>query len=260
MTTPSRLGPLRRRIAALVAAVAVAAGLQTTVLTSTASAAACGDITVVGVRGTTEEPGYGATVGPVVERLMGKFNPYLAGAVPLDYPARAFDYAGSVREGVTNLTKYIDAVRSECPAMKFILVGHSQGAHVVADTVAASDFGGSIVGVGMTGDPMFKPNRPGTISVDKPTGQRTDTQTNGGVFGHRADYPDWVQPKIRSVCLMTDSICDSSSLGGSLWSLWQNPDDSHQKYMSTPGLGYGALTSYVADEMYALAGGAGGSA
>lgn len=260
MTSPSRPSSLRRRIASLVAALAVAAGLQTTVMTSTASAAACGDITVVGVRGTSEEPGYGATVGPMVDRLMGKFNPYLAGAVPLDYPARAWNYEGSVEEGVANLSRYITDVRSSCPAMKFILLGHSQGAHVVADTVAASDFGGSIVGVGMTGDPMFKPNTPGTISVDRLTGQAVDTQTNGGVFGHRADHPEWVQPKIRSLCLMTDSICDSSSLGGSLWSLWQNPDDSHQKYMSMPGLGYGALTSYVADQMYDLAGGAGGSA
>ena len=260
MSTPSRPGTLRRRITTVLAAVVVGLGLQTTVSTTTASAAACGDILVVGARGTTEEPGYGATVGPVVDRLMSKFNPYLAGAVPLDYPARAFDYAGSVREGVANLTRYINDVRSSCPAMKFILVGHSQGAHVVADTVAASDFGGSIVGVGMTGDPMFKPNRPGTISVERDTGRSVDTQTNGGVFGHRADYPEWVQPKIRSLCLMTDSICDSSSLGGSLWSLWQNPDDSHQKYMSMPGLGYGALTSYVADQMYDLAGGAGGSA
>lgn len=260
MTTPSRPGTLRRRVTTVLAAVVVGLGLQTTVTTATASAAACGDVIVVGVRGTTEEPGYGATVGPMVDRLMSKFNPYLAGAVPLDYPARAWDYAGSVREGVANLTAYITNVRSSCPAMKFILLGHSQGAHVVADTVAASDFGGSIIGVGMTGDPMFKPNTPGTISVDRLTGQAVDTQTNGGVFGHRADHPEWVQPKIRSLCLMTDSICDSSNPVSSLYSLWQNPDDSHQKYMSMPGLGYGALTSYVADEMYALAGGVGGSA
>ena len=88
---------------------------------------------IVGVRGTTEDPGFGA-MQPIVNQLLQKMPG--SDAYPIDYPAEGllrhspwfqpFKYPGSEQTGVDNLNAHIMNFTANCPDTKIVLLGYSQ--------------------------------------------------------------------------------------------------------------------------------------
>lgn len=249
----------RKRVKTKAALALMTAGLSALPMVANApqaSATACSSIIVIGVRGTNEPAGYGATVGPMVSRLMSKFNPYLVYATPLNYPA-SLNYGQSEPQGVRNLTSYINNIRTYCPATQFILVGHSQGADVVGDAVQANSFGGKVIGVAMTGDPNFRGGSKGNYVVDKTTGMFVSPNpTLNGSLGTRSAWPTRLDGKVHNLCLLDDTVCRSSN--GALGAAGAIGDTPHNSYMKRKVLSSPTAPAYLADKMYTLANGYGG--
>jgi cutinase len=120
-----------------------AAGLAT-VLTPTASAATCSDIDVVAARGTFEPGTLGAIVGdPVYSALQKKLTGKNLTSYKVDYPADLS--LTSAAQGNSNLVNHVKSQAAACPNQRFILVGYSQGANVVDNSIGISS-DGAVVG------------------------------------------------------------------------------------------------------------------
>lgn len=87
------------------------------------------------IRGTTEEPGPGI-IGTVADEIAGVVPNSKVEGVP--YPA-TFDYFNSEVQGVGNLTKMITDYSKACKNNKIVLMGYSQGAQIIGDTLIGSD-------------------------------------------------------------------------------------------------------------------------
>ncbi|KAF6811846.1 Acetylxylan esterase 1 [Colletotrichum musicola] len=90
---------------------------------------------IIVARGTNEPPGSG---------LIESVAHGVAAAVPdsqiapLDYPAAFDNYSASVAAGVDSLKTELAEYSSRCPQSKVALMGFSQGAHVIGDTLCGS--------------------------------------------------------------------------------------------------------------------------
>lgn len=88
---------------------------------------------IIGVRGTTEQPGFGK-MKVIVKQLLGQLNGsdaysivYPAKGITLDPPDVSFpEYKKSEADGVTNLTAEIIRFTDQCPNNGIVLMGYSQ--------------------------------------------------------------------------------------------------------------------------------------
>jgi acetylxylan esterase len=89
---------------------------------------------VIGARGSDEDAGYGS-VASVVAGVLAAIPD--SGAIALDYPASIIDplYDDSVSDGISTMINLIQSYVDSCSG-KIVLVGFSQGANVVTDTLA----------------------------------------------------------------------------------------------------------------------------
>lgn len=87
-------------------------------------------------RGSGEPAGLGK-IAPVVNNVMLAIpgSDYTA----VDYPATIMGYPDSVAEGTAEFHKLIKEYTEACPDTKVALLGYSQGAHALMDTVCGSD-------------------------------------------------------------------------------------------------------------------------
>jgi len=133
------------RIRYCLAALAFAGGTAlTTVPAPAASAAACTDIDVVAARGTFEPGTLGAIVGdPVYSALQRKLTGKSLSSYKVDYPADLS--LTSAAQGNSDLVNHVRSQAAACPSQRFILVGYSQGANVVDNSVGISS-AGAVVG------------------------------------------------------------------------------------------------------------------
>ena len=100
---------------------------------------------IIGVRGTTEQPGFGV-MEVIVKQLLSQLNGsdsyaivYPAKGITLGPPWVSFpDYKKSEAEGVTNLTAEIIRFTDQCPDNGIVLMGYSQ---VSKTSRSGSDFG-----------------------------------------------------------------------------------------------------------------------
>ena len=128
---------------------AVTAGLAVLGLTiaaaPAASAAPCTDIDVPVARGTFEPGTLGLFVGdPVYQAIQTKLRPRSLSGYRVDYPADLGEPA-SVQKGNTDLVNHVKTQAAACPGQRFVLVGYSQGANVVDNSIGISS-DGAIVG------------------------------------------------------------------------------------------------------------------
>lgn len=109
-----------------------------------AAAAACTDIDVVAARGTFEPGTLGAIVGdPVYSALQRKLTAKTLSSYKVNYPADLS--LTSAAQGNSDLVNHVRSQAAACPSQRFILVGYSQGANVVDNSVGISS-AGAVVG------------------------------------------------------------------------------------------------------------------
>ncbi|MBK6010695.1 cutinase family protein [Streptomyces sp. MBT53] len=119
------------------------AGLAT-LTTPTASAATCADLDVVAARGTFEPGTLGLIVGdPVFSALQQKITGKTLSSYAVNYPADLS--LTSAATGNLDVVNHVNAQVAACPNQRFILVGYSQGANVVDNSIGISS-DGAVVG------------------------------------------------------------------------------------------------------------------
>jgi hypothetical protein len=176
----------------------------------------------------------------------------------LDYPASGTAigdtiYSESVRTGVENLRVLVEQVASECTYSNIVLVGYSQGAHVIGDVLEGTtslslsqNARNHIMSVAFFGDPTFR----GGEAINA-----AGSGTGNGLFpraaGALADWttlgyptPDTVEPVpvpiIRSWCFTGDTVCQRGAPGEGI--------DIHGSYASTVTYdAYVFLKSFIYD-------------
>jgi len=134
---------MRIRLCLAALSLAGGAGLAT-VSVPTATAAACTDIDVVAARGTFEPGTLGFIVGdPVYSALQKKLNGKSLSSYKVNYPADLSPT--SAAQGNADLVNHVRSQAASCPNQRFILVGYSQGANVVDNSIGISS-AGAVVG------------------------------------------------------------------------------------------------------------------
>ncbi|KMS70417.1 cutinase [Streptomyces viridochromogenes] len=133
------------RIRLCLAALSLLGGASVTTLAAPpAAAAACSDIDVVAARGTFEPGTLGFIVGdPVYSALQKKLTGKSLSSYKVNYPADLS--LTSAAQGNADLVNHVKQQASACPNQRFVLVGYSQGANVVDNSIGISSQG-AVVG------------------------------------------------------------------------------------------------------------------
>ncbi|NUO40854.1 MAG: cutinase family protein [Streptomyces sp.] len=133
------------RIRVCLAALSLLGGAGVVTLTApAASAAACTDIDVVAARGTFEPGTLGFIVGdPVYSALQKKITGKTLSSYKVNYPADLS--LTSAAQGNADLVNHVRQQAAACPNQRFVLVGYSQGANVVDNSIGISSEG-AVVG------------------------------------------------------------------------------------------------------------------
>jgi cutinase len=135
----------RNRLLSAAAALGLAVTGLTVAVAPAASAAPCTDIDVAVARGTGEPGSLGLLVGqPVFQAVQNRLRPRSVSSYRVDYPADLIEPA-SVQRGNTDLVGHVRTQAAACPQQRFVLVGYSQGANVVDNSIGISS-DGAIVG------------------------------------------------------------------------------------------------------------------
>lgn len=135
----------QKRLLSAAAAVGFAVAGLTVAAAPVASAAPCSDIDVPVARGTGEPGTLGLIVGdPVFSAVQNRLRPRSVSGYRVDYPADLGEPA-SVQRGNTDLVNHVRSQAAACPSQRFVLVGYSQGANVVDNSIGISS-DGAIVG------------------------------------------------------------------------------------------------------------------
>ncbi len=136
-----------RRASVLAAAmICLAGGGLAAAAAPAASAATCANVDVVAARGTSEPGTLGVIVGdPVYSALRAALAGLSTTAYPVNYPASLIEPA-SVDQGNSDLVSHVTSQAAACPGEQFILVGYSQGANVVDNSIGISSQGAVVGG------------------------------------------------------------------------------------------------------------------
>jgi len=169
---------------------------------------------VIGARGTDEDAGFGSTAS-VVTSLVAAIPG--SGSIALDYPAAYLDplYPDSVTDGINALISLIESYVDACSG-KIVLVGFSQGANVITDTLAGGvdkptpinpSYVEHISAIAVFGDPSFTHGQ----SFDA----GTDTSSDG-IFareegGSSLALLNTYASKLKSYCDTGDVYCASGT-------------------------------------------------
>lgn len=174
----------------------------------------CSAVNIITARASAEAPGEGRTTA-LIDRIVALAQKSVTRS-SLDYPATLTHYASSSAAGVTALKAQIASQVALCPNQALVLVGYSQGGHVVLDVLGGG--GGStlgeltepiaatlaerVVAVVTFGDPRHVVDQPYDLGTSEHDGlyPRTDAQLQ--VLSGMA-------AKIESFCDATDRFCDS---------------------------------------------------
>ncbi|MFJ1812381.1 MULTISPECIES: cutinase family protein [unclassified Streptomyces] len=134
---------MRIRLCLAALSLAGSAGL-TTLSAPAAAAAACSDVDVVAARGTFEPGTLGLIVGdPVFSALQKKLTGKKLSSYAVNYPANLS--LTSAAQGNADLVNHVEEQATACPNQRFVLVGYSQGANVVDNSIGISS-AGAVVG------------------------------------------------------------------------------------------------------------------
>jgi pimeloyl-ACP methyl ester carboxylesterase len=183
----------------------------------TVTAEGCPDIHVVGARGSGQQ-GYGEQVGGIVKGIVAdaERDGLDVDDVVLDYPAISLaesfgfalftgEYDRSVETGVDALTAELDALRATCPTTRVILIGYSQGAQVIKQTMLARPPVDRIESVILLGDPTRDVLQVGLARFG-------DVMIlNPGSLG-AVDIASHIRPISIDVFALNDSVCSGAGI------------------------------------------------
>lgn len=210
-----------RRLAAGGTACALLAGGTMVVAAPAASAAVtCRAYTVIAVRGTNESGTIGTRLPTTISAISARKGSSKVLGVGVSYPA-SLNYLASMSTGRANLKSVITTYLNNCRSTRLMLIGYSQGAHIVGDVAVglSSTQRSRVAGIGLIGDPMFNPKLSGSV---------TKNGSLGGMWGKRASWPSGLY--VTDVCNNSDKVCASTDLPGSLAGMAK---PNHQNYTTT---------------------------
>ncbi|MCJ1447755.1 MAG: hypothetical protein MMC23_008266 [Stictis urceolatum] len=187
-------------------------------LTSAQSAITCkSGAHVIVARASNEPAGFG-----ILKRVADNITAQIpdSDSIAVPYPAKITNpaYGDSVIQGVSNMTQLVKSYGEKCPDGKMVLLGYSQGAQVVGDTLIGGDYSqfknldqgpgveqkliDQVAAVVLMGDPV-------NIAGEK---FLVGNSTHNGTFP-RDNAADWVKTglagRLRSYCDANDTYCDS---------------------------------------------------
>jgi hypothetical protein len=180
------------------------------------SGSGCAAVSIITARASTEQPGEGIT-GALVTAIVNASNQTVSRA-SVSYPASLNNYASSSLQGIQALTSQLTTLVQNCPNTKVVLLGYSQGAHVVLDVLGggqggslgtatapiSSSIGSHVTAVATFGDPRHV------------TGQSFDlgTSTTNGLFPRSSTQLNVLKgyaSRIQAYCDANDEFCSSGN-------------------------------------------------
>jgi hypothetical protein len=178
-------------------------------------ATTCADVAIITARASTEAAGEGIT-GALVTQIINSSTQTISRA-SVSYPATLNNYASSSLQGINALKQQLTTEVQNCPSEKIVLLGYSQGAHVVLDVLGGGQ-GGSQLGtatppisstisshvtaVATFGDPRHVPNQAFDLGTATRNGRFPRSTTQLQVLsGFAARIAAW--------CDANDTFCDS---------------------------------------------------
>lgn len=108
----------------------------------------CSAVHIITARASTEPAGEGI-IGGVADGIEESNSDVSREAV--DYPAKLMPYDDSSQKGTEALTEQLTAYVNECPDSQVVLLGYSQGAHIIGDVLCG---GGGVPGIGDESPPI----------------------------------------------------------------------------------------------------------
>jgi cutinase len=213
-----RRGVLRAAAAAVgaVGIFAATAALATPAL-AVASSGGCAQVSIITARASTEAAGEGIT-GALVTQVVDASTQTVSRA-SVNYPATLNNYASSSLQGINALKSQLTTLVQTCPSTKVVLMGYSQGAHVVLDVLGggqggslgtatapiASSIASHVVAVATFGDPRHVVSGPNF---------NAGTSTRNGLFPRNSTQISLLNtfsPRIRAWCDANDEFCASGT-------------------------------------------------
>jgi len=179
-------------------------------------ATTCADVAIITARASTEAAGEGIT-GNLVTQIINTSNQNVSRA-SVSYPATLNNYNSSSLQGINALKTQLTTEVTNCPNEKIVLLGYSQGAHVVLDVLGggqggslgtatppiASNISSHVTVVATFGDPRHVPNQAFDLGTSRRNGLFPRSATQLQVLSGFAS-------KIEAFCDTNDEFCDSGA-------------------------------------------------
>jgi len=178
------------------------------------AATTCTAVGIITARASGEAAGEGIT-SALVDQIINTSTQTVSRA-SVSYPATLNNYASSSAQGVSALTTQLTAAVQNCPNQKIVLLGYSQGAHVILDVLGgggggslgattppiSSSISSHVVAVASFGDPRHVVNQAFDLGSSRRNGLFPRTAAQLQVLSGFA-------PKIEAFCDANDEFCDS---------------------------------------------------
>lgn len=161
----------------------------------------CAEVRVVTVRGTLE-PQVGSLLLTPLGKRIGDESGRRTTVTELEYPASMAP--DSAIRGVENLTTLLNEAAATCPDQQLVLLGYSQGARVIGNTLSARNAltdraAARIDAVALFGSPLFNGAEPYNRGNFDPALSGTGALRAGAL----AEFAD----RLRDYCNAGDRVC-----------------------------------------------------
>ncbi|MEV6348088.1 cutinase family protein [Actinoplanes sp. NPDC051851] len=189
-------------------------GGRTNVASTGDAAGNCPDAHIIVTRASTEAPGTGI-IGSLATAVTRASDQTIT-VEATDYPALLNPYPPSVAAGTRELTSQLTTEVANCPNTKIVMMGYSQGAHVIGDVLAgtgrvtgftqadavSTDVTDRVVAVILMGDPRYVPGK----------SFNAGTSRTKGLFARGEDASlDAFADRTQSYCDTGDTFCASGA-------------------------------------------------
>jgi hypothetical protein len=180
------------------------------------AATTCADVAIITARASTEAAGEGIT-GALVTQIINTSTQNVSRA-SVSYPATLNNYNSSSLQGINALKSQLTTEVTNCPNEKIVLLGYSQGAHVVLDVLGggqggslgtatppiAANISSHVTVVATFGDPRHVTNQSFDIGTSTRNGLFPRSATQDQVLGGFAS-------RIHAWCDANDEFCSSGN-------------------------------------------------